>query len=112
MVHAQVGLPVIELGLALERLPVTFDPVPIHGSQSPGLVDIFRCTHAPLFNIPAGNNNGPTGIRVTPDGRLLVVANFNANTLSVIDAVTNSIIGSVMVGRSPQYIAILDTKRD
>ena len=55
--------------------------------------------------IPVGSL--PYGIAVTPDGRFVYVANSGGTTLSVINAVTNTLVGSsIPVGNSPQGVAL------
>ena len=45
-----------------------------------------------------GVGSRPQGIAVSPDGKYLYVANYGDNTVSVIDAATNSVIATVTVG--------------
>lgn len=52
--------------------------------------------------------NGSSGVRVSSSGRYVYVANFDAGTISIISTRTNQIIGTVPVGKSPQFIDILD----
>ena len=48
---------------------------------------------------------GPHGLRPSPDGSRVVVANVGTNTLSGIDAETNTLIADVRVGRAPAHVA-------
>ena len=57
----------------------------------------------PVATIPAGD--GPHGLRPSPDGRWIYVANVAGTTLSVIDTTTNMLVGDIAVGRSPAQVA-------
>jgi YVTN family beta-propeller protein len=48
---------------------------------------------------------GPHGLRPSPDGRWLVVANVADTTLSVIDTRTNQLVTDVEVGKAPAQVA-------
>ena len=49
---------------------------------------------------------GQFGVSVTPDGREVYVANYPANTVTVIDAATYGIIGTIPVGTDPLAFGI------
>ena len=51
----------------------------------------------------------PHGLRLSPDGRLLAVANMKGNTLSLVDTLGRKPIGDIEVGRAPVQVAL--TKR-
>jgi YVTN family beta-propeller protein len=48
----------------------------------------------------------PLGIAVSPDGKRVYVANYEDNTISVIDTATNNVTENVSVGIGPSGIAI------
>ena len=48
---------------------------------------------------------GPHGLRPSPDGRWLVVANVADTTLSLIDTSTNKVVSDIEVGKSPAQVA-------
>jgi YVTN family beta-propeller protein len=48
----------------------------------------------------------PWGVEITPDGRRLYTANGPSNDVSVVDAETMTVIGTVPAGRSPWGVAI------
>jgi YVTN family beta-propeller protein len=51
---------------------------------------------------PDGSRNPyPTGLSVSPDGKTLFVANTQANTIVLVDAASQTVIGTVPVGTSP-----------
>jgi YVTN family beta-propeller protein len=54
--------------------------------------------------IPVGKS--PFGVAVTPDGSKVYVANEDDNTVSVIDAATNTVVGTIPVGTIPQGVAV------
>lgn len=53
----------------------------------------------------------PVGVVVSPDGRRVYVANGGTNTVSVIDAGTQRVVGRIPVGRRPWGIAITPNGR-
>jgi len=48
----------------------------------------------------------PEGVAVTPDGTRVYVANFNANTVSVIATASNTVTATVTVGVNPAGVAV------
>jgi YVTN family beta-propeller protein len=46
------------------------------------------------------------GVVVTTDGAFVYVANAGHDTVSVIDAATNSVVATVQVGKHPRGLAI------
>ena len=48
----------------------------------------------------------PVDVAITPDGTRAYVANKGTNTVSVIDTVTNSQIGTIVVRTEPNGIAV------
>ncbi len=59
--------------------------------------------------IPVGRN--PLDIAYSPDGRYLFTANSEDNTVTVIDAADNRVIGEVLTGKSPTSISVLPNGR-
>jgi YVTN family beta-propeller protein len=58
-------------------------------------------------SIPLPSGSIPTGIAISPDGTIAVVANTDSNTVSIIDIVHRQILGSAIpVGTSPTQVAI------
>ena len=49
---------------------------------------------------------GPYAIAVDPDPNVTYVANFSANTVSVINATTNTVSATIPVGGGPRAIAV------
>jgi YVTN family beta-propeller protein len=48
----------------------------------------------------------PRGLRVSPDGKHCYIANFGDATVSVVDAITNSVTAIVAVGGHPEAMAV------
>ncbi len=68
-----------------------------------------------LWMLAAGNLNSeggfavggnPAGVAVNPDGRHVYVANYDSNTVSVIDRATNGVTATIPVGQKPQSVAV------
>ena len=54
--------------------------------------------------IPVGN--GPNAMAVNPAGTYAYVANYNDNTVSVIDTATNTVTATIPVGHVPDAVAV------
>ena len=48
----------------------------------------------------------PEGIMATADGQRIIVANWESNTLSIIDAVEVKVVGEVKVGDGPRAFGV------
>ncbi len=59
-----------------------------------------------LDTIDLAPNNHPRGMAITPDGALLFVPNEGSDTVSVIDTVTNTSIGTITVSDGPIDVAV------
>jgi len=57
-----------------------------------------------IANVKVGKS--PVGVVVSPDSNSVYVANFSSNTVSVIDAQTNTKKKSILVGTAPYDLAI------
>jgi YVTN family beta-propeller protein len=56
-----------------------------------------------VARVPVGKE--PEGVRVSPDGRWVLVTNESDNSISIIDAKTLKVVKSVTVGKRPRDIA-------
>lgn len=65
---------------------------------------IDTATMKVVATIPVGP--GPHGLRPSPDGRWVFVANMAGTTLSVIDTADNREVAEIEVGRAPAQIAV------
>jgi YVTN family beta-propeller protein len=54
----------------------------------------------------SGLGRRPQGVAVGPDGRQVFVPNVVANTLSVIDTATETVVRTVQLPGTPQYVAV------
>lgn len=63
-------------------------------------------TFAPILGSPFPTGAFPFGIAINSTGTRLFIADNGTNTVTVLDADTLAFINTVMVGPSPQYIAI------
>ena len=91
--RVHVGLRPYAVALAQGRGFVT--------DQYDGKVSVFDlATLQPVKRITVGDY--PEGIEATADGKQVLVANWESNTLSVIDAAELKVIGEVKVGDGPR----------
>ena len=68
---------------------------------------ISTVTNTVIATIPVPGTGVPMGVAVTPDGSKVYVANLSDNTVSVISAATNKVIGSpIPVGVGPSGVAV------
>jgi YVTN family beta-propeller protein len=78
----------------------------VYVTNSNGTVSVIN----PVNNTITGTiqvGAGPAGVTFTPDGNFAYVANRSANTVTVINAVTNSVVGApIPVGASPTSVAV------
>jgi YVTN family beta-propeller protein len=105
------NVPVIDTGTdtVIATIPV---PISISAAVSPDGSKIYipnRGNHIAVADAQTNNvitssdfiNGGLFGVSVTPDGRKVFVANYAANTVSVIDTATNMLIATIPVGSDP-----------
>ena len=91
--RVHVGLRPYAVALAQGRGFVT--------DQYDGTVSVFNlATLQPLKRIKVGDY--PEGIEATADGRHVVVANWESNTVNLIDAVEMKVVGEIKVGDGPR----------
>jgi YVTN family beta-propeller protein len=58
-------------------------------------------------SIPLGSTKAvPSGVAITPEGRYVYIADQAGNTLSVLDARTYQVIGTIPVGNGPVGVAV------
>ena len=91
--RVKVGLRPYAVALAQGRGFVT--------DQYGGTVSVFDlATLAPIARITVGDY--PEGIAATADGQRVIVANWESNTLSIIDATELKVKAEVKVGNGPR----------
>jgi YVTN family beta-propeller protein len=105
------NVPVIDTATdtVIATIPV---PVSVSAAVSPDSTKIYipnRGNHVAVVDAQTNEvitstdyiGGGQFGVSVTPDGRKVYVANYAANTVTVIDAATYGIIGTIPVGTNP-----------
>jgi YVTN family beta-propeller protein len=91
--RVKVGLRPYVVALAQGRGFVT--------DQYGGTVSVFDlATLQPIKRITVGDY--PEGIAATADARRIIVANWESNTLSIIDAEKLTVVGEIRVGDGPR----------
>jgi len=74
-------------------------------NQDGGVTVIDLNTHAVTTDIDV-KAEGPRGLAVTDDGKLLVVATRENGSVSVIDTATNQVVKQIEVGKNPEFVRI------
>jgi YVTN family beta-propeller protein len=74
-------------------------------NQKGNVTVIDLATFEPVGEINVGGE-GPRGIGVTADGKLLVTANVDSGDLSLIDRVSGEVIKRVPIGENPEFVRI------
>lgn len=75
-------------------------------NQDGGVSIIDINTLSTLGNIDV-KGEGPRGLAVTDDGKLLVVATRENGSISIIDTATNEVIKQIPVGQNPEFVRVL-----
>ena len=79
-----------------------------HRGSGARLLGLFGMASAWALTLSAtvSVGDGPRGVAVSPDGDTVYVANGSSNTVSVINASTNSVTDTVSVGDAPYGVAV------
>lgn len=67
------------------------------------VIDLNTLETVAQINVGA---EGPRGLGVTADGKLLVTANGEAGNLSVIDRVSGKVLKHIAIGKNPEFVRI------
>jgi YVTN family beta-propeller protein len=78
------------------------------GESNVSVIDTGTNTVVATINPPAVGSR-PFGVATTPDGAGVYVTNQDDDTVSVIDTATGTLTATVLVGSSPQSVAITPT---
>lgn len=71
------------------------------GTGDGNLAVIATATSTLLASIPAGTPNGLRGVSLTSDGAAVYVADWNTNSVSVVDTAANQLSATIPVGANP-----------
>lgn len=71
------------------------------------VIDIDSLTVVDTVDVEGGS---PRGIGVTPDGRLLIIANRDGGDISVIERASGKVIKRVKIGKNPEFVRILGNR--
>lgn len=72
-------------------------------------VSVFDTANTAAGSTPITVGSGPDALYITPDGSQVYVANYGENagsTVSIIDTVTDTVLGTVNVGLGPNAVSI------
>jgi YVTN family beta-propeller protein len=95
--RVKVGLRPYAVALAQGRGFVT--------DQYDGTVSVFDLASlAPVKRVTVGDY--PEGIMATADAQRIIVANWESNTLSIIDTARLEVVGEVKVGNGPRAFGV------
>ncbi|HET6731679.1 Ig-like domain-containing protein, partial [Mycobacterium sp.] len=94
---------VVDQGTHFHGIGALFQPDSGHSTTATVAVTVTP------MSIAVGNF--PTGVAVSPDGSTVYVTNFGdlssgGNTVSVIDAATNTVVATITVGGNPANVAV------
>ncbi|PXW28500.1 beta-propeller fold lactonase family protein [Paraburkholderia caballeronis] len=68
-----------------------------------GVIDLDQMSLTKTFPVGA---DGPRGLSLTADGKLLLVANKNTGDLAAIDTATGDVVQRVKIGKNPEYVRV------
>lgn len=82
-------------------------PVPMAyvSNQNGNITVIDLATYEPVSEINV-DGRGPRGIGITPDGKLIVVANVDSGDISLIDRASGQIQKHVPIGKNPEFVRV------
>ena len=96
------------IGLGLAAFPAEAQPfayVANGGSDTVSVIDTATQPPSVVATVPVGMS--PDGVAVTPNGKRVYVANASSNTVLVIGAATNTVVGlPIPVGVNPIGVAV------
>jgi YVTN family beta-propeller protein len=99
--HMSLAASLMLLGPATQAAPFAY--LSMCADDRVQVVD--TASGAAVTDVFVGTGSCPMGVNVSSDGRKVYVANLHADTLSVIDAATNTIDRTINVGRQPMGVA-------
>lgn len=96
--HARYTTPLLTLLLPL-ALHAQKAYIP-NGGDDLTIVDVTTNTTTGTITLPVGS--GPVGVCFSPNGERACIANYYGNSVSMVDATTNSVLTTVPAGTAPQ----------
>jgi YVTN family beta-propeller protein len=97
----------MNLTVSLLSLPLLVIILFLSTIFSSGIGTATAQEYSVIATIPVGQ--GPLAIAVNPTNGLVYVANFDLNTVSVIDPSTNTVVDTIPVGQGPAGVAFNPT---
>jgi YVTN family beta-propeller protein len=93
---------------------IVLQDTPLGGTVTPDSTHIYLTALRSLISVDATTNTAetipvgdlPRRVHMSPDGKRAYVANFGSHTVSVLDALTNSVVTTVEVGGHPEALAL------
>lgn len=95
----------VMLGMAYAHISLADAGKAYVSNQDGGVTVIDIATMTPINSIDV-KAEGPRGLAITDDGKLLVVATRENGSVSVIDTNTNQVINQIEVGKNPEFVRI------
>ena len=94
------------IALTLMAAPALADAGKAYVTSQDGgvtVVDLATLTATGSIDVKA---EGPRGLGLTDDGKLLIVATRENGSVSVIDTATNEVIKQIPVGKNPEFVRV------
>ena len=93
---------------------IVLQDTPLGATVTPDSSHIYLTALRSLIIVDATTNTAetipvgdlPRRVQMSPDGKRAYVANFGSHTVSVLDAITNSVVTTVEVGGHPEAMAL------
>lgn len=67
------------------------------------VIDLNTMTSSANIDVKA---EGPRGLAVSDDGKLLIVATRENGSISIIDTATNEVLNQIAVGKNPEFVRV------
>ena len=97
----------LTVGVSLSMNANAADRGKAYVSNQDGGVSVIDLNTLTTTNTIDVKGEGPRGLAVTDDGKLLIVATRENGSVSVIDTATNEVLKQIAVGENPELYTIL-----
>ncbi|NOS97497.1 MAG: beta-propeller fold lactonase family protein [Methylotenera sp.] len=97
---------VIATAMSLLTTPAFADAGKAYVTSQDGgvtIIDLETMTTTGSIDV---KGEGPRGLGITDDGKLLIVATRENGSVSVIDTATNEVINQIKVGQNPEFVRV------